>query len=361
MPTQAEWAEISRRLAKRPNVPPQISGPDTRKFHQALRLDGSHLREIQIWEKNDQKFEQFATPWELKRSSLAKVKGPQALIPVVDNNGMVVGYSGVVKDHEMFIGRANVMVYVSTLEEVLKYHRMYVGPKSLHAEPHISEYGQGFWYYAVLTDIFGEITSIERSSATMDGQAENTPLPGLGWLRVLQAGFRALISLRNGFRTLGRQPPTPPPAPRALPPGQPQPPSGPLTNPGNVKPGNVKPGTQTIGGETSIPQAARVKPRAEIEREIERARLELLAAAPKPQTQPGLLESINIARRQLGLPPLSSAKSISELHYRARNMRAYKEIDEWLDANPNASWAEKVEVMDRMYKRWRVSGLPGDH
>ena len=328
---------------------------NTTRYHNPLEITGSQFREITIQEKGDQKFDQWATPWERIWSPLTR-SARTGFLPVVDGNAMVVGYCGEVKDSEMLIGRATGMALVSTPAEVLKYHRMYVGATALHAETDLSEYGQAFWYYTVLTDIDGEVTSFERSNATLGGQAQSTPLPGLGWLRLVQSGLKIFMTVRNGARTLGRQPPTPPPTPRpALPPGGQRPPTGPPTNPGNVKPGTV-----TVGGSTSIPPAARVKPRADLEREIERARLELMAARPKPQTQPGLLESINIARRQLGLPPLSSAKSISELHYRARNARAYKEIDEWLGANPNASWATKVEFMDRMYKRWRVSGLPGD-
>ncbi len=325
---------------------------NTTRYHHALEIVGSQLRETTIQEKGDQKFDQWATPWERTWSPLTR-NGKKGLLPVVDGNAMVVGYSGPVLSSEMLIGRATGLALIYTAEETLKYHRMFVGAASLHSAPELSVYGDGLNYYAVMTDTDGEVTSFQFGFKNTNGSAEPTSFPLLGWLKALQGGLKIFMSVRNGSRTIGRQPPSPPPAQqRALPPGRPEPPSGPPTNPGHVKPGNP-----TMGGSTSIPQAARGKPRAELERKIELARQK---AALTPATQPGLLESINIARRQLGLPPLSSAKSISELHYRARNARACKEINDWLGANPNASWAEKVELMDRMYKRWRVSGLPGD-
>jgi hypothetical protein len=323
---------------------------NTTRYHDALEVNGSQLREITIQQKGDQKFDQWATPWERIWSPLTS-NGKKGLLPVVDGNAMVVGYSGPVLSSNMLIGRATGLSLIYTAEETLKYHRLFVGATSLHAVPDLDWYGDGLNYYAVMTDMDGEITSFQFAYPSSNGSAEKTAFPGLGWLKALQGGLKIFMSVRNGSRTIGRNPPSPPPAPqRGLPPGQ----TGPPPNPGNVKPG-----TTTVGGTTSIPRVASVKSRAEIERDIELARQKAVAAAPGPQKH-GLLESINIARRQLGLPPLSSAKSISELHYRARNARAYKEIDEWLGSHPNASWAEKIEVLDRMYKRWRVSGLPGD-
>ncbi len=333
MPTQAEWAKISNKIARGPAVPrtsmgsPSGKETDTRKFHKAWELNGSGLREIDIWEKSDQKFQQFATPWEKKWSGLARGAG---FAPLVDNNTTVVGYCGDIKASHILIGRPSAMALVLTQDEILKYHRMYVGPAELHAEPDLSVFGSEWSFYTVLTDIYGEVTSFAFAYRSPNGEAHSTSLPGLGWLKVLQNGFRALISSKNGYRTIGRQPPAPPPAPRALPPGN-------SIGTGAPKPTPTR-STTLVDTQTPIPP-----PRHQYQSE-----------------QPGLLESINIARRQLGLLPLSSAKSISELHYRARNARAHKEIENWLGANPNASWAEKIEVMDRMYKRWRVSGLPGD-
>ena len=337
-------ARMSRRAAedaaKHRGTPPPTK--DTRKFHQALELGGSTFREVQIEEKSDQKFEKIATPWELIWSRLIYQSdgrlfpevGNQRLVPVVDGNAVVVGYCGDVKATDMLIGRATGMALVLTNAEVLKYHRMYVGAQALHAETQLSEYGVLPDFYTVLTDIYGEVTSFAFAYKSSHGTAQSTSFPVLGWLKLFQGGLKILMSVKNGFRTLGRQPPTPPPAPppppRALPPGRP------ATAPGGNAP---RPGSQTM----NTSQGAARPP----------------AGRPRQVFDTGLGESINNVRRQLGLPPLP-ARTIGELHARARGVRADRDFFDWLRANPNAPWSEKLEVMNRINARWRVTGMPGN-
>jgi len=301
---------------------------NTTRYHKALEIAGSQLREITIMEKGDQKFESWATPWERTWSPLAR-SGKKALLPVVDQNAMVVGYSGPVLSSEILIGRPTWLALIYSAEEILKYHRMFLGAKALQTVPDLSVYGDGLNYYAVMTDIYGEVTSFQFAYPSSNGTAESTGFPGLAWLKILQGGLRIIMSVRNGFRTVGRQPPAPSPKPQnALP-------AGPSTN----VPKPAQGGTLPYNTQPSLPGPASVQP---------------------PSVQPGLRTSINLARRQLGLPPLSSAKEVDELWYRARNVRAHKEVMEWLDKNPNSPWPEKVQVLNGIYQRWRVSGLPGD-
>lgn len=182
---------------------------DTRKFHQAL--EGQKLEEVFIEEKNDQNFDQIATPWELKWSPLVS-RNNSNLSPVVDGNAFVVGYAGLVAGRDMLIGRATGFTLVYTAEETLKYHRLFVGPAALHSVPNLITYNE--WrYYVVMTDIYGEITSFEFAYASNNGEAERVALPSpLGWLRLLRAGLQLTITLgRYGVRTLARRPPQVPP------------------------------------------------------------------------------------------------------------------------------------------------------
>ena len=303
----------------------------TTRYHKALEIVGSTLREITIEEKGDQEFESWATPWEKEWSPLTRNKrnGRYALLPVVDGNAMIVGYSGPVLSSEILIGRPTWLALIYSAEETLKYHQMFIGAKALHtAMPNLDVYGDGLHYYAVMTDIYGEITSFQLAYPSLNGTAESTTLPGLAWLKILQGGLKVLLSMKNGVRTVGRHPPNPSP-----------------------KPQNALP----AGSSTNVPQPAKGGTLVDSQPSYH---------PPAPHNpasvQPGLRTSINMARRQLGLPPLSSAKTIGELHYKARNVRAHNEIMEWLDKNPNASWPEKTRVLNGIYERWRVSGLPGD-
>lgn len=306
---------------------------NTTKYHNALEIVGSQLREITIQEKGDQKFDQWATPWERICSPLTS-SARKGFLPVVDGNAMVVGYSGPVLSSEMLIGRATGLALIYTAEETLKYHRMFVGTKSLHSVPDLSVYGDGLNYYAVMTDTDGEVTSFQFAYPSINGSAESTGFPILGWLKILQGGLKILMSVKNGSRTIGRHPPSPPPVPppppRALPPGRP------ATAPGGNAP---RPGNQTM----NTSQGAARPP----------------AGRPRQVFDTGLGESINNVRRQLGLPPLP-ARTIGELHARARGVRADRDFFDWLRANPNAPWSEKFEVMNRINARWRVTGMPGN-
>ncbi len=192
---------------------------DPRKFHQALEINGSHLEQITIQEKGDQKFEQHATPWEREWSRLVVPGNP--LSPVVDGNAAVVGYSGVVKGSDLLIGRGTWIALVYTPEETIKYHQMFVGGKNLHAVPNLDVYQDEWVYYSVLTDVYGEVTSFQFSYKSNNGVAERTDFPFWGWLRQILGGLKLVISLRNGFRTLTRPRPLPRPVPRQLPPGSP--------------------------------------------------------------------------------------------------------------------------------------------
>ena len=333
-----EIARMSRKVAQdadrefrsnRPS-PPSMGVPsgvvvkDTRRFHNALEISGSQFREVTIEEKKDQAFEQFATSWERKRSPLIAYIRDKRLTPVVNGNSTVVGYSGTITGSEMLIGRATGIALVYTAEETIKYHQMYVGDTTLHTGPDLSVYNSRWRYYNVLTDIYGEITSFEFSHSSTNGEAHSTSFPILGWLKLIHSGIRLII--RNGLRTLGRQPPAPPPQPpRALPPGRP------ATAPGGNAP---RPGGQTIVTQEPAPPAT-------------------------PSQPTGLGEAIQNVRRHLGLPPLP-ARTVSQLHAAARGARADEEVYAWLLANPNASWPEKFEMMNRIYARWRVRGMPGD-
>lgn len=308
---------------------PSGAAKNTRIFHKALAIAGPEFREVQIEEKSDQKFTQFATSWERKWSPLIAYSGERRLLPVVDGNATVVGYSGTVQGSEMLIGRATGIALVYTAEETIKYHQMYVGDTTLHTGPDLSVYNGQWRFFNVLTDIYGEVTSFKFSHTSINGEAHSTSIPVLGWLRLLQGGLRFII--RNGFRTLGRRAPAlPPQPPRALPPGRPK------TIPG----GNVtRPGNQTIVSQGAATPVARPRPRQMFDT--------------------GLGEAIQNVRRQLGLPSLP-ARTVSELHAIARGRRADKEFWEWLLANPNSTWPEKFEVMNRIQARWRVRGMPGD-
>lgn len=336
MPTPAEWAQINLKVNQRQATVPQKSAgspsgteKETRKFHAAALIDGSQLREINIWEKEDQDFDRFATPWEKKWSRLVARDNDLALRPVVDNKTTVVGYYGVVAGHRIQIGRPTWLALIYTPEEVLKYHRMYVGNPSLHAEGNLSVYATEWVYYTVLTDNYGQVTSFEFSHKSMNGEAESTALPGVGWLKLLRSGLKIFYSIRNGIRTLMRAPPAPPPTPPlALPPGPP--------TPSAIK-NATRPGSQTVYSQSASTPLPR----------------------PKQVFETDLIEGIRNVRRQLGLPPLP-ARTISQLHAIARGRRADKEINAWLLANPNASWPEKFEMMNRIGARWRVTGMPGD-
>jgi hypothetical protein len=305
---------------------------DTRRFHNALELSGSQFREVQIEEKSDQQFAQFATPWERKWSRLMAPRDAERLVPVVDGNAMVVGYYGEVKGSDMLIGRATGLALIYTAAETIKYHQMYVGNTTLHAGPRLDVYHTEWRFFSVLTDIYGEVTSFEFSQNSTNGEALSTDFPVWGWLKLLQGGLKAVISIRNGFRTLGRQPPAPPPQPpRALPPGPPATAAG-----GNAP----RPGSRTI---VSLDASTPVAP----------------VVPPQQGFNTGLGEALQNMRRQMGLPPLP-ARTVSQLHYIARGRRADREFMDWLLANPNASPSAKFEMMDRIYARWRVTGMPGD-
>ncbi len=342
---QSDFAQMSRKVAEdqgkqtRSNAATtQTVGvrsgmeTDTRKFHAALEISGSQFREVQIEEKSDQKFEQFATPWERKWSRLISHREAHRLSPVVDGNATVVGYCGIVPGNDMLIGRATGIALVYTAEETIKYHRMFVGNNKLHVGMDLSVYFHEFRYFTVLTDIYGEVTSFEFAYNSSNGEAHSTSFPILGWLKLLQSGLKILISFRNGFRTLGRQSP-PAPAPRSLPP----------VKPASAPGGNVpRPGSQTVvTRQDSLPSVPLGGPR------------------PRQQFETGLGEAITNVRRQLGLPPLP-ARTVSQLHAIARGRRSDNDFHAWLLANPNASWPDKFEMMNRIAKRWRVPGMPGD-
>jgi len=185
---------------------------NTRKVHKALEIVGSELREIFIEEKSDQKFEQFATPWEKSWSPLAR-RGYSDLLPVVDGNASVIGYSGQISGKDMLISQATGIPsgLLWTSEETLKFHRLFVGSLTLHSVAKLSTFNE--WrYYAVITDIYGEVTAFEFASTSGNGETHSMEFPVLGWLKLLQTGLRLTVTLgKNGLRTLTRKPPITPP------------------------------------------------------------------------------------------------------------------------------------------------------
>ncbi len=331
---------------------------NTTKYHNALEIVGSHLREITIQEKGDQQFDQWVTPWERIWSPLSR-NARKGFLPVVDGNAMVVGYSGPVLSMEMLIGRATGLALIYTAEETLKYHRMFVGATSLHSVPDLSVYGDGLNYFAVMTDTEGEVTSFQFAYPSINGSAESTGFPILGWLKILQGGLKIFMSVRNGSRTIGRQPPSPPPAPqRALPPGRTGPPSRPPTDPGRTappNPTNARPGDQTYSGPTSSPPVVRdPRSRSQLEHEIELARKRLVDAAPK---QTPLRVAVNRVRKEAGLPPVPNTTVIDApgaIANEALVQRLHDEFVAWLKANPNAPLSFKLERLTRVNRAmWR--------
>lgn len=292
------------------------------------RSSGRILREITIQKKGDQKFDQWATPWERIWSPLTS-NARKGFLPVVDGNAMVVGYSGPVLSSKMLIGRATGLALIYTAEETLKYHRMFVGTTSLHPVPDLSVYGDGLNYFAVMTDTDGEVTSFQFAYPSNNGSAERTDFPVLGWLKALQGGLKILMSVKNGSRTVGRQSPPPPPRPQlALPSGKPPvpptvPPTPPPAPPAAPKPG---PKTMTVHSEP----------------------------VPRSGSSTNLNYSVNQLRSRLGMPPVTSPGKLAlagekKFEKHLKDYRDYWESElKLLKArNPNWTLADVQAVVDR--------------
>lgn len=352
--TPDKIVRMSQGTAHRPGAVPQTSMgssrnvKDNRRFYKAWELHGAQLKEVRIEAKPDQNFDKVATPWERKWSSLVS-DSYSPLSPIIDNNAMIVGYCGDVRAYDMLLSPG---IWIAlTEEEVIKYHHMYIGTRDQHNAANLTQYGSPFYFYTVSTDIYGEVTAFSFAYKSSNGQAQSTSLPGFAWLSVIKNGFKAILSFRNGNRTLSRQPTSPYPStpPPATPSSPPQGivPKGQATAQGSS--------STAVGGSTTAPPPnAVVKSRSEIERKIEIAQRK---ARGESITRTELAVAVNYARRKVGLPPLpnQTLPGALALAEQSQYRKAVRDYMDWLAANPTSSLAEKIARFNRdIYDRFPV-------
>jgi hypothetical protein len=256
-------------LRQSPSSPaPSMGVPSARrddKFlpqYQALYL-GSH--EIWMREKNGQRFQDYATRWELVWSRLVIPSVGWRFIPVVDQNILVVGHCGEVWGENLLFSKAGPPSIEPTMGEVFGHNRLFVGTKEFYQNADYEEVGGGsvFHKYLVMTDIHGEVLFVKHTGVSNNGTAISVSMVEiLSWASLLKSAIKLLTMTigKLGARTLARfRPPTPPEppvggtpramAPKALPPG----PSAPRALP----PGPPAPRALPPAGGTSVPEEFR--------------------------------------------------------------------------------------------------------
>jgi hypothetical protein len=239
--TQAQLNRWSREVAQPPrsNAPPAPTmGPPSGSApvnlpprHKALHFHGSKVDEIWIEEKKDQEFEKHASNWELVWSRLVITWVDWRFLPVVEvvnQQAAVVGHCGFVKGNNLLVDLNGPPSTEKTLAEFFRHNRMYIGTQEFYRGMNLGVWGSEHARYAVLTDIYGEVTSLSFVNYDSNGTAISMGVTPLAWISIIRAGARFLLTQigKLGVRTLARFRPTAPPPPprlplRALPPGSP--------------------------------------------------------------------------------------------------------------------------------------------
>jgi hypothetical protein len=188
-------------------------------FHEALYLRRSTLKEVQIWQKPDQKFEKFATGWEMIWSRLVITWVAWRFLPVVDEYGTVIGHCGAVAGNNLLYDMDEPLSREPIITEFLKTNRLYVGTREFYRGKNYAEMDSRFKKFLVMTDIYGEVAAVTYVGySSNNGEATSVSLVELmGWASLIRFGIEILITQigKLGVRTITRF------VPRALPPPPP--------------------------------------------------------------------------------------------------------------------------------------------
>ena len=155
---------------------PYYSGQ--RRF-EALMYKAEKLIPVQIVEKVDQRFVDYATPWEASFSILVH-EGPERFLPVVDENYMVIGHMGTVEGFRMLvIGEGSNEVNRLSLDIIEQYLELdepiIVSRKRIDGWSYLDSKAPTLWYH-VVTDIDGEVISGEYAHSNPGAVAVAGPL-----------------------------------------------------------------------------------------------------------------------------------------------------------------------------------------
>ncbi len=155
---------------------PYYSG---QKRYEALMYQGQKLLPIQIVAKVDQRFVDYATPFEASFSILVH-DGPERLLPVVDENYLVIGHMGIVEGFRMLvIGEGSDEVNRFSLDIIEDYlaldEPIIVRRKRIDGWSYLDNKAPTAWYH-VLTNEDGEVISGEYARSSPGAIAVAGPL-----------------------------------------------------------------------------------------------------------------------------------------------------------------------------------------
>lgn len=171
------------------------------------------FRAVRIEEKKDQKFETFATRWELIWSRLV-MDWHSRLTPVVDNSGLVIAYFGNIAYKHFLIDNTtpppSAKPGIKSVE-ILKNYRLFVGTNEFYGRTDLKVFGdETIARHTVLTDIYGEVMSFEVGAYKDESISSVSLLEIAGAVSLVRAALGLAISLgKTGLRTLTRRPPKP--------------------------------------------------------------------------------------------------------------------------------------------------------